>query len=396
LYCNKTNLKNREESDVALGATQLWRDAVATAATEVRKWPYAWVNDPEYPGVADRAAVSGRLNLHDPMAPDLKMSNVWVGVTAPDYTPPPRFGFGSNPARTNSTYSQGQTGGSFRGGFPSLVDWQRDARFYQFWTRADAGGSFTIPNVRPGIYTLHAIADGVMGEFALTNVGVGAGEKKSLGELTWTPRRFGRTVWEIGVPDRTAREFRHGDHFWQWGLYFDYPKEFPNDVNFIVGKSDWHRDWNYVQPPRIGSSNVAVVGEDDKNGSSSSQGRNFRDRNVTSSTWRISFDLPNPSKGRGTLRLPFCGTHAGCHVEAFVNDKSIGDTGPLPSTSAMQRDGIRAYWIEKDLSFDEGLLTQGTNTVKLLSHAQGWSQGVMYDCVRLELDDTEGTATTKK
>jgi hypothetical protein len=62
----------------------------------------------------------------------------------------------------------------------------------------------------------------------------------------------------------------------------------------------------------------------------------------------------------------------------------------------MQRDGIRAYWIEKDLSFDEGLLTQGTNTVKLLSHAQGWSQGVMYDCVRLELDDTEGTATTKK
>ena len=58
----------------------------------------------------------------------------------------------------------------------------------------------------------------------------------------------------------------------------------------------------------------------------------------------------------------------------------------LPSTSAMQRDGVRAYWIEKDLPFDAALLSRGTNVIKLLSHANSWSQGVMYDCVRLELD----------
>jgi rhamnogalacturonan endolyase len=268
------------------------------------------------------------------------------------------------------------------------VDWQRDAKFYQFWARADAKGRFTIPNVRPGAYTLHTIADGILGEFTLTNLTVAAGEKKSLGVLTWTPVRYGRTIWEIGVPDRTAREFRHGDHYWQWGLYFDYPKEFPNDVNFVIGKSDWRRDWNYVQPPRIETRDVPATSEDDEQKESSAPPRSGS-RNVRSSTWSVSFTMPEAPRGKTTLRLAFCGTHVGCDVEAFVNGKSIGETGTLPSTSAMQRDGIRAYWIEKDLSFDADLLTRGTNSVKLLSHANSWSQGVMYDCVRLELNETK-------
>ena len=40
----------------------------------------------------------------------------------------------------------------------------------QFWTRADDLGHFTIPSVRPGAYTLHAIATGVLGEFSQTNI----------------------------------------------------------------------------------------------------------------------------------------------------------------------------------------------------------------------------------
>ena len=274
------------------------------------------------------------------------------------------------------------------GGFPRNVDWQRDAKYYQFWTRADAVGRFTIRNVRPGAYTLHAIADGVLGEFALTNVSVAPGMTRTLGELYWQPPRFGRTVWQIGVPDRTAREFRHGDHYWQWGLYFQYPKEFPNDLNFVIGKSDWRRDWNYVQPPRIESQDVPISGEDDEQNevrvSRAGRGR------VRETTWSIGFELPAAPRGLATLRLAFCGTHSGCNVAASVNNKAIGETGVLPSTSAMQRDGIRAYWIEKDLSFDAGLLHRGTNSVRLKSLADGWSQGVMYDCVRLELAEADG------
>jgi rhamnogalacturonan endolyase len=380
LYCNSTTDGIGDAAQLAL-----WRDALDQAAHEAAKWPYAWAVDSNYPAASDRGMVSGEIVLRDPLAPTLRMSNAWVGLTAPDYLPPPRAGFGTGrPAFTN--FANRGFGG--RGGFPPQIDWQRDAKYYQFWARAEPGGRFVIPHIRPGAYTLHAIADGVLGEFNLTNLSVTDGQQKSLGRLEWAPQRFGRTVWEIGVPDRTAREFRHGDHYWQWGLYFDYPKEFPNDVNFIVGRSDWRRDWNYVQPPRIETRDVPVVSEDQESPDRRpTRGGPGGGRNVRSSTWSITFALPEPPRGKASLRLAFCGTHAGCNVEAFVDDKSIGDTGPLPSTSAMQRDGIRAYWIEKVIPFDAARLKQGTNVIKLLSHADSWSQGVLYDYLRLEMDE---------
>jgi rhamnogalacturonan endolyase len=352
IYCNSA--PNHEAT---------WKDALARATTESSLWPYAWVVDPNFPPAGQRGSVNGRINFRDPLAPDCAISNLWVGLAAPDY-----------PGRS-----------MFRGGFPTNVDWQRDSKFYQFWARGDSGGRFTIRNVRPGNYTLHAIADGALGELARTNITVAVAEAKQLREIQWTPVRYGRTVWEIGVPDRTAREFRHGDHYWQWGLYFDYPKEFPNDVNFVIGTSDWRRDWNYAQPPRIEDRNVPVVGEEDDE--TRTQPVRFGGRNVRSTTWSVTWTMPGAPHGKATLRLAFCGTHSGCNVEAFVNDKRIGETGTLPSTSAMQRDGIRAYWIEKDIAFDADLMARGTNVLKLASHANSWSQGVMYDYLRLELDD---------
>lgn len=367
----------------------MWQDALDRARTEAGTWPYGWVSDPNYPREAQRSTVSGQIVLRDPLDPGLKVSNLWVGLTAPDYLPPAvaRLSRRTNTPAGSFTNFPAFGTNSFRGGFPAEVDWQRDAKYYQFWITASANGKFTIPNVRPGQYTLRAIADGVIGEFAVTNLTIGSGETKALGTLLWQPKRFGRTLWQIGVPDRTAREFRHGDHYWQWGLYFNYPKEFPNDVNYIIGRSDWSKDWNYVQPPRILTQNLSVVGEDDDAAEQMAQFVRTAGREVQPSTWSIKFGLSQSPRGKATLRLAFCGTHAGCNVEVFVNDKSIGDTGPLPSTSAMQRDGIRAFWIEKPLSFDAALLRGGVNTIKLKSHANTWSQGVMYDVVRLELDE---------
>lgn len=373
------------------GATHevMWQDALNRARTEAGTWPYGWVADPNYPREAQRSTVSGQIVLRDPLDPALKVSNLWVGLTAPDYLPPviARFGRRTNTPAGSFTNFPAFSTNSFRGGFPAEVDWQRDAKYYQFWITASANGKFTIPNVRPGHYTLRAIADGVIGEFAVTNLTIGNGETKSLGTLLWQPKRYGRTLWQIGMPDRTAREFRHGDHYWQWGLYFNYAKEFPNDVNYIIGRSDWSKDWNYVQPPRLLTQNLSIVGEDDDAAEQMAQFVRSSGREVQSTTWTIKFGLSQSPRGKATLRLAFCGTHAGCNVEVFVNDKSIGDTGPLPSTSAMQRDGIRAFWIEKPMSFDAALLQGGVNTIKLKSHANTWSQGVMYDVVRLELDE---------
>ena len=379
IYCN-----------AASSHEAMWRDALAQAAKESAAWPYAWVNEKNYPPAAQRGTVAGQITLRDPVAPDLQMSNLWVGVSAPDYLPPPIGGTVGFSRRGTDFPPRNLIDFSRRNGMPALIDWQRDAKFYQFWTRGDAHGNFLIPHVRPGNYTLHAIADGVLGEFTLTNVTVTSGQNLALGNLLWSPVHYGRILWQIGVPDRTAREFRHGDHYWQWGLYFDYPKEFPNDVDFVVGQSDWRKDWNYVQPPRIGSRNVAVVGEDEEQREDAVAADVRRHSSeIRSTTWKIRFQMPAAVTGRATLRLAFCGTHQGCNIAVSVNGRHAGETGTLPATSAMQRDGIRAYWIEKPVAFDAAWLKPGENVIELFSPANSWSQGVMYDCVRLEVDDAK-------
>jgi rhamnogalacturonan endolyase len=386
IYCNAAR------PGASVDATQrvLWQEALARARAEEARWPYGWLVDSNYPRAWDRGAVSGQLVLHDPHDAAATMSNVWVGVTAPDFAPS-FSGFGGGWRGGTNRFGRAGAPNAFAGGaigrtgFPALQDWQRDAKHYQFWVRADAAGRFVIPNVRPGNYWLRAIADGVIGEFTLTNVAVNAGIITALGRQTWQPVRYGRTVWQIGVPDRTAREFRHGDDYWHWGLYFKYVDEFPHDVNFVIGKSNWRTDWNYVQPPRImHRTDIPVESEEDEAADAEARRRDPRD-GVQSSVWSIRFDLTNAPAGRATLRLAFCGTHQGCDVEVLVNGQAAGDTGPLPSTSTMQRDGIRAFWIEKPIAFDAALLKAGENLIQLRSRANTWSQGVLYDCVRLEL-----------
>jgi rhamnogalacturonan endolyase len=316
----------------------MWKDALSKAAIEARAWPYDWVNGIDYPHKDRRTVVTGQVVLTDPQAPDAHMSNLLVGLAAPDYI---------------------VAGG--RHGEPVTVDWQLDARHYQFWVRGDEQGRFSIANVRPGVYTLHAIASGVLGEYSKTDVKIEGGKPLDLGRLDWKPVRFGRQLWEIGIPDRTASEFLHGDHFWQWGLYNEYPKDFPNDVTFIIGKSDFHKDWNYAQCPRA----------DRPQGTS----------------WTVTFDLPDAPHGRATLRLAFAATSARS-VNVSVNDKIAGEAASLTDTATIRRDGIRGYWYERDVVFDAALMKSGTNSLKLTIPPGNPMSGIEYDYIRLELDDS--------
>jgi rhamnogalacturonan endolyase len=326
IYCNSGGDPN-----------QMWQDALAQAKKETAAWPYDWVSGVDYPHKDQRATVTGHLVLNDPQAPNAKLTNILVGLAAPDYT----------------------AAGGRRGG-TTTVDWQQDAKHYQFWTRADDQGHFTIPSVRPGTYTLHAIATGVLGEFSQTNITIEPGKSLDLGQLDWKPVRHGKQLWEIGVPDRTAQEFRHGDHYWQWGLYNEYPKDFPNDVNFVIGKGDPRTDWNYCQCPR----------SDRPNGT----------------TWSVTFDLAQAAKGRATLRLALAASSAR-NIQVSVNDQPAGTVGPLFDTATIRRDGIRGYWVEKEVAFDAALLKAGTNVLKLTIPPGNVMSGVEYDYLRLELDE---------
>ncbi len=327
IYCNHS------ETNEAM-----WKDALGRAAQEQKAWPYAWADAPGYEHAEQRGSASGQLVVRDPQEPNASAAGAWVGLAQPPY---------------EATLDRGRK---------ALIDWQIDGKHYQYWTRADASGRFKVPNARPGVYTLYAFADGVLGDFSRADVHIEQGKDIDLGELAWIPVRCGSQLWDIGIPNRSAEEFRHGDHYWQWGLYNLYPQEFPNDVDFTVGKSDYRRDWNYVQPPR----------PDGKGG-------------WKNTTWRIRFNLDKALKGTATLRLAICGARGG-PVDAAVNGKSIGSTGDLPNMGVMHRDGIRSIEVERDLKFDASLLKAGENVVELTKQVRTWTDGVLYDYVRLEVN----------
>jgi rhamnogalacturonan endolyase len=173
--------------------------------------------------------------------------------------------------------------------------------------------------------------------------------------------RFGKQLWEIGTPDRAGKEFKHGDDYWHWGLYNEYPKDFPNDVNFVIGKSDPRTDWNYAQCPRA-------------------------DR-PDGTPWTITFDLSETPKGKAILRAALAGVSAR-RIAVDVNGNDAGTIGPLMDNATIRRDGIHGYWVEKDLSFDASMMHAGTNMMKLTIPAGNPMNGIIYDYLRLELDQT--------
>ena len=327
LYCNAGHTPD-----------SMWNDAKVHAKYEATQWPYNWVFGVDYPHKSARGIATGTVRLKDPQAADTRLVHLLVGLTHPDYM-----------------------------GARATVDWQRDAKFYQYWAKADGSGNFTIPNIRPGSYTLRAIADNVLGEYVQTDVLVTADHRINLGTLTWTPVRYGQQLWDIGIPDRTAKEFLHGDNYWHWGLYNMYPTDFPNDVNYTIGKSNFHKDWNYAEVPRA---------------------HNFTGRGIgPATTWSIHFNLSNTPHGTATLRVAIAASSAR-QISVGVNATAAGTIGPLADTATIRRDGIRGYWQERDLPFSAVLMKKGLNTLTLTVPAGGVMNGIEYDYLRLELNDS--------
>ncbi|OMO87945.1 hypothetical protein COLO4_20518 [Corchorus olitorius] len=86
--------------------------------------------------------------------------------------------------------------------------WQTDTKGYQFWTQTDKHGRFEIKHVQPGDYNLYAWVPGFIGDYKLNlNITIQPGKEIDLGALIYDPPRNGPTLWEIGIPDRTAAEF---------------------------------------------------------------------------------------------------------------------------------------------------------------------------------------------
>ena len=250
-----------------------------------------------------------------------------------------------------------------RGG-PITIDWQTDGKHYQYWARADAAGRFTIPNARPGAYTLYAFTDGVLGEFSRADVRVEAGKTTELGEMGG-PRcamagNSGRSASPIAAPRNSATATITGSG----GCTTSIPRSFP---------TTW-----------ISSSARATVGMTGITSSLRAPTARAAGRTPpggSASTW-----TRRPT-GTATLRLAICGARGG-PVDAAVNGHSIGGTGELPESGVMHRDGIRSDALtERNLKFDAALLKPGENIIELTKHVRAWTDGVLYDYLRLELEE---------
>jgi len=371
----------------------LFADAKHQATVEASHWPYAWVKDVDYPHQEERSTVHGRLMLVDPQVESTKFTNLLVGLSYPDQpapaetdlpAPPPPIAPSnadtqpdSGPQRdaqghilNRGTYVPHRTVGARPFRFPPQpVTWQNDAKHYEFWVSGGSDGTFSISNVRPGTYQLHAVADGIMGEYASEPITVVGGKSLDLRTIQWHPVHFGRQLWQIGTPNRSAKEFLKGDDHWHWGLYLEYSKLFPNDVDFTIGKSDPARDWFIYQVPH-------VTGDDP---TGKAPGR--------ATPWTIHFDLHGSAKPAGiaTLRFGLSGVSVRS-LAITVNGKPAGEmTGFFPNGSVINRDGVEGTWVEKDVSFDASLLKSGANTIVLTVPAGSPMSGICYDVVRLEL-----------
>jgi rhamnogalacturonan endolyase len=391
----------------------LFSEAKHQAAVEAARWPYSWVKGVDYMPTEQRATVKGRLKLVDSQAATTKFSNLLVGLAFPDQPAVPRAPRPPRPEAEPSAASaagpvtpnadptpagpdaavdpdhpaqlnaQGQRAnrGTYVpprrngpvGGFnfpPQPITWQNDAKHYEFWAHGSDDGSFTIPNVRPGTYQLHAISDGVLGAYdATASVTIAPGQRLDLGTIEWHPTHYGRQIWQIGTPNRSAKEFLKGDDHWHWGMYIEYAKLFPNDVDFTIGRSDPAKDWFIYQVPH--DTEFKPDGRD--------QGR--------ATPWTIRFEMPRGQQpaGKATLRFGLDGvstrtlgiTVNGTHAETMTDLFGAG--------ASMIRDGIEGTWIEKDFDFDAALLKPGANTIVLTVPAGGVANGICYDVVRLEV-----------
>ncbi|KAL1190378.1 hypothetical protein V5N11_016759 [Cardamine amara subsp. amara] len=336
---------NSDSSTTINPPVLLWNDAKRQSEKEVGAWPYDFVASSDFLTRRERGIVTGRLLVNDRFLKPGR--SAYVGLAPP-----------------------GEAG-----------SWQTNTKGYQFWTTTNDTGYFKIENVRPGTYNLYGWVPGFIGDFRYQNlVTVGAGSTISLDRVVYEPPRNGPTLWEIGVPDRTAREYfipepykdtmnplylNNTDKFRQYGLWQRYTELYPDhDLVYTIGSSNYSQDWFYAHVTRkIGSTYVPT-------------------------TWQIVFHLPYTNwRGSYTLQLALASA-ARATLQVRINNEysmPLFSTGNIGRDNAIARHGIHGIYRLYSINVPGRLLRTGTNTIYLRqAKAIGPFEGLMYDYIRLE------------
>lgn len=340
---------NNATKDQDIGT--LWDDAKKRMEAEVKNWPYRFPASQDFPKAYKRVNVTGRFFVHDKYVTDDKVpaKNAFIGLAPP-----------------------GDAG-----------SWQKDCKRYQFWTRTDDEGFFNITFVRVGTYDVFGWVNGYIGDFKrdAPSLNITIGKNVDLGDLVYNPPRDGPTLWEIGIPDRTAKEFyipdpkpeyvnklyvNHTDRFRQYGLWERYGELYPNDdMVYDVSKHDFKKDWFFAQVTR-------KIGQ-----------------RYNGTTWQVQFNLDNVvDNGVYKLRLALAAA-TNSFLEVRFNEPkpspAMFNTGTIGDCNSVARHGIHGlYWLY-NVDVQGNLLKRGDNTLYLTqTKGSGPFQGIMYDYLRFE------------
>ncbi|CAN1328610.1 Rhamnogalacturonate lyase, partial [Linum perenne] len=204
---------------------------------------------------------------------------------------------------------------------------------------------------------------------------VKAGDELKLGQVSFKPPRTGPTVWEIGIPDRSANEFFVPDadpKYRQYGLWLQYPVVYPkDDVVFEVGVSNYSKDWFFAHVYRAAGNTY----------------------NPT--IWRVVFDLPEVSPtGNYTIQIALAAAEM-TNTYVYVNDVNAKRphyaTGTCGTDNAIARHGNHGLYRFFSGGLPSNLFIKGKNTIFMRqARASNYAYaGVMYDYIRLEAPSSD-------
>ncbi|HTN19978.1 MAG TPA: polysaccharide lyase family protein [Pelobium sp.] len=327
-------------------AEENWTKAKERAVTEKNQWPYSWLtNTPEYPLADERGHLTGTLKITDSYKPQVTGKNAWIGLAqlSPDNT----------------------------------KGWELEAKNYQYWVKTDENGNFDI-SARPGSYTLYAFDEGIIEEYKMDNVTVTGNATNNLGNVEWNLNRTKTLLWEVGVPNRSASEFKMGDLEYSTGFTYEkFRGYFGQNIEYNIAEKNWSDKIPYVH---------ARYPIDDA----------YSDFQPW--VWQLNFNLPdtfNPSTGGNVdLNVGFA-SGAKAQYWMYVNDRNRNGS-PLihgypesVESNTYIRQANHGKYSYNIFSIARNKFKPGANTITLvMPSSNGNVSHVMYDYISLAGDNS--------